>query len=125
MGVCLSAKKIEEKEKKNSDDDSESDSDIVAEGIDALLSGVPLVKRKARKKLLISKPPSVLTLHLKRFEQQQWRLSKVGKRVPFPLQLDLAPFLTEECKEKFQKICTRVKKVAISAESVKDGVKWR
>lgn len=55
------------------------------------------VKREATKQLLIKRPPKVLTIHLKRFEQQAYRLAKISKPVSFPLILDIAPFCSAEC----------------------------
>ncbi|KAK9521153.1 hypothetical protein VZT92_020983 [Zoarces viviparus] len=46
----------------------------------------------ALKQMLISSPPPVLTLHLKRFQQNGYSISKVNRHVHFPLILDLAPF---------------------------------
>lgn len=42
--------------------------------------------------MLLWKPPKVLTLHLKRFEQSERGLKKVNKHIEFPLRLDLSPF---------------------------------
>ncbi|ETO26808.1 hypothetical protein RFI_10326 [Reticulomyxa filosa] len=65
-----------------------------------------LEKCNATKRLLISKPPKVLTLHLKRFEQRGHRLNKVSKSVRFPLHLDISPFLTDNAKTQFAKQTT-------------------
>ncbi|KAM6987820.1 ubiquitin carboxyl-terminal hydrolase 16 isoform 2-T2 [Tautogolabrus adspersus] len=46
----------------------------------------------ALKQMLISSPPPVLTLHLKRFQQNGYSICKVNRHVEFPLILDLAPF---------------------------------
>ncbi|XP_065057569.1 ubiquitin carboxyl-terminal hydrolase 16-like isoform X2 [Rhopilema esculentum] len=46
----------------------------------------------ATKQMLVWQPPSVLTLHLKRFEQVGRGLRKVNKHIEFPLQLDLSSF---------------------------------
>ncbi|CAJ1065119.1 ubiquitin carboxyl-terminal hydrolase 16 isoform X1 [Xyrichtys novacula] len=46
----------------------------------------------ALKQMLISSPPPVLTLHLKRFQQNGYSICKVNRHVQFPLILDLAPF---------------------------------
>ncbi|XP_061636972.1 ubiquitin carboxyl-terminal hydrolase 16 isoform X1 [Phyllopteryx taeniolatus] len=52
----------------------------------------------ASKQMLISSPPPVLTLHLKRFQQNGYGISKVNRHVPFPLMLDLAPFCALKSK---------------------------
>ena len=46
----------------------------------------------ASKQFLINAPPSVLMLHLKRFEHTAVGFKKVSTHVTFPLILDLAPF---------------------------------
>jgi ubiquitin C-terminal hydrolase len=52
------------------------------------------VKRDATKRLLISKAPLVLTVHLKRFAQDlHGRLSKLSGHITFHERLDLGPFL--------------------------------
>ncbi|XP_066555947.1 ubiquitin carboxyl-terminal hydrolase 16 isoform X1 [Amia ocellicauda] len=52
----------------------------------------------ALKQMLISRPPPVLTLHLKRFQQVGYGVCKVNRHVQFPQVLDLAPFCTVNCK---------------------------
>ncbi|KAM7382479.1 hypothetical protein PAMP_002206 [Pampus punctatissimus] len=52
----------------------------------------------ARKQMLISLLPPVITLHLKRFHQAGMNLRKVNRHVDFPLVLDLAPFCSVSCK---------------------------
>ncbi|XP_056299855.1 ubiquitin carboxyl-terminal hydrolase 45 isoform X1 [Pseudoliparis swirei] len=52
----------------------------------------------ARKQILISLLPPVITLHLKRFHQAGMNLRKVNRHVDFPLILDLAPFCSAYCK---------------------------
>ncbi|KAK1900235.1 Ubiquitin carboxyl-terminal hydrolase 16 [Dissostichus eleginoides] len=52
----------------------------------------------ALKQMLISSPPPVLTLHLKRFQQNGYNICKVNRHVQFPLILDLAPFCAVKCK---------------------------
>ncbi|XP_064473286.1 ubiquitin carboxyl-terminal hydrolase 16-like isoform X2 [Ornithodoros turicata] len=49
--------------------------------------------------LLVQDPPRVLTLHLKRFQQNGRALCKVNRHVPFPLNLDLAPYC---CQQKLE-----------------------
>uniref|UniRef100_A0A665V026 Ubiquitin carboxyl-terminal hydrolase n=1 Tax=Echeneis naucrates TaxID=173247 RepID=A0A665V026_ECHNA len=53
----------------------------------------------ALKQILISSPPPVLTLHLKRFQQNGYSICKVNRSVQFPLILDLAPFCAVKCKQ--------------------------
>ncbi|XP_062314223.1 ubiquitin carboxyl-terminal hydrolase 16 isoform X1 [Osmerus eperlanus] len=52
----------------------------------------------ALKQILISSPPPVLTLHLKRFQQVGYSVCKVNRHVDFPQILDLAPFCSVNCK---------------------------
>ncbi|XP_020489834.1 ubiquitin carboxyl-terminal hydrolase 45 isoform X1 [Labrus bergylta] len=52
----------------------------------------------ARKQMLITSLPPVITLHLKRFHQAGMNLRKVNRHVDFPLILDLAPFCSASCK---------------------------
>ncbi|XP_069017313.1 ubiquitin carboxyl-terminal hydrolase 16 [Embiotoca jacksoni] len=52
----------------------------------------------ALKQMLISSPPPVLTLHLKRFQQNGYSICKVNRHVHFPLILDLASFCAVKCK---------------------------
>lgn len=47
----------------------------------------------AKKQMLISLAPPVLTLHFKRFQQAGFNLRKVNKHIKFPEILDLAPFV--------------------------------
>uniref|UniRef100_A0A8C5C7W4 Ubiquitin carboxyl-terminal hydrolase n=1 Tax=Gadus morhua TaxID=8049 RepID=A0A8C5C7W4_GADMO len=56
------------------------------------------VYTSARKHILISSLPPVVTLHLKRFHQAGMNLRKVNRHVDFPLVLDLAPFCSATCK---------------------------
>ncbi|XP_018973103.2 ubiquitin carboxyl-terminal hydrolase 16-like [Cyprinus carpio] len=56
------------------------------------------VYRDALKQMLISDPPAVLTLHLKRFQQVGYSVCKVNRHVQFPQILDLAPFCSLNCK---------------------------
>ncbi|KFQ06811.1 Ubiquitin carboxyl-terminal hydrolase 16 [Leptosomus discolor] len=52
----------------------------------------------AKKQMLISCAPPVLTLHLKRFQQAGFNLRKVSRHIKFPEVMDLAPFCTAKCK---------------------------
>ncbi|RXN03625.1 ubiquitin carboxyl-terminal hydrolase 16-like isoform X1 [Labeo rohita] len=60
--------------------------------------GKKAVYRDALKQMLISDPPAVLTLHLKRFQQVSYTVCKVNRHVQFPQILDLAPFCSLNCK---------------------------
>ncbi|KAM6910119.1 ubiquitin carboxyl-terminal hydrolase 45 isoform 2-T2 [Xenentodon cancila] len=59
---------------------------------------VEKIYTSARKQMLISSLPPVITLHLKRFHQAGMNLRKVNRHVDFPLILDLAPFCSATCK---------------------------
>ncbi|XP_054829198.1 ubiquitin carboxyl-terminal hydrolase 16 [Eublepharis macularius] len=52
----------------------------------------------AKKQMLISLAPPILTLHLKRFQQAVYNLQKVNKHIKFPEVMDLAPFCSVKCK---------------------------
>lgn len=52
----------------------------------------------ALKQMLISSLPPVLTLHLKRFQQNSFSICKVNRHVQFPMIMDLAPFCAVKCK---------------------------
>ncbi|NXW94611.1 UBP16 hydrolase, partial [Alopecoenas beccarii] len=52
----------------------------------------------AKKQMLISLAPPILTLHLKRFQQAGFNLRKVNRHIKFPEVIDLAPFCTTKCK---------------------------
>lgn len=91
--------KNDEKSEEDEEEDGFDSEEEKTDEIEKLLDFVPLKRRKAKKQILIHKPPAALALHLKRFEQQGYRLSKVGKKVRFPLHLDLTPYLTQECKD--------------------------
>ncbi|XP_048202312.1 ubiquitin carboxyl-terminal hydrolase 16 isoform X3 [Perognathus longimembris pacificus] len=56
------------------------------------------VYTNAKKQMLISLAPPVLTLHLKRFQQAGFNLRKVNRHIKFPEILDMAPFCTVKCK---------------------------
>ncbi|XP_071955340.1 ubiquitin carboxyl-terminal hydrolase 16-like [Antedon mediterranea] len=57
------------------------------------------VYQDASKQMLIHRPPSILTLHIKRFMQNGFNLRKVTRQVDFPLLLDLAPFCSTNCRK--------------------------
>ncbi|CAM4431398.1 unnamed protein product [Caretta caretta] len=56
------------------------------------------VYTNAKKQMLISLAPPILTLHLKRFQQAGFNLRKVNKHIKFPEVIDLAPFCATKCK---------------------------
>ncbi|XP_018410870.1 PREDICTED: ubiquitin carboxyl-terminal hydrolase 16 isoform X2 [Nanorana parkeri] len=56
------------------------------------------VYTNAKKQMLVSAPPPILTLHLKRFQQNGFNLHKINKHIKFPEVIDLAPFSTVKCK---------------------------
>ncbi|NXF09760.1 UBP16 hydrolase, partial [Smithornis capensis] len=56
------------------------------------------VYTNAKKQMLISLAPPVLTLHLKRFQHAGFTLRKVNRHIKFPEVIDLAPFCTAKCK---------------------------
>ncbi|NXS15116.1 UBP16 hydrolase, partial [Mystacornis crossleyi] len=56
------------------------------------------VYTNAKKQMLISLAPPVLTLHLKRFQHAGFNLRKVNRHIKFPEVIDLAPFCTAKCK---------------------------
>uniref|UniRef100_A0A663E5M6 Ubiquitin carboxyl-terminal hydrolase n=1 Tax=Aquila chrysaetos chrysaetos TaxID=223781 RepID=A0A663E5M6_AQUCH len=56
------------------------------------------VYTNAKKQMLISLAPPILTLHLKRFQQAGFNLRKVNRHIKFPEVIDLAPFCTAKCK---------------------------
>ncbi|KAK9823922.1 hypothetical protein WJX72_006365 [[Myrmecia] bisecta] len=58
-----------------------------------LKGGLTNVQREADKRYLIHRVPQLLTVHLKRFEQDlRGRLRKINGPVPFGFDLDIAPF---------------------------------
>ncbi|KAM9301275.1 ubiquitin carboxyl-terminal hydrolase 16 isoform 1-T2 [Morus bassanus] len=62
------------------------------------IKGEKYVYTNAKKQMLISLAPPVLTLHLKRFQQAGFNLRKVNRHIKFPEAIDLAPFCTVKCK---------------------------
>ena len=50
------------------------------------------VYTNAKKQLIIYSPPAILTLHLKRFQQNGYSFIKVNRHVDFSMMLDLAPY---------------------------------
>uniref|UniRef100_A0A8C4P7A4 Ubiquitin carboxyl-terminal hydrolase n=2 Tax=Dromaius novaehollandiae TaxID=8790 RepID=A0A8C4P7A4_DRONO len=64
----------------------------------SLKSEKKCVYTNAKKQMLISLAPPILTLHLKRFQQVGFNLRKVNRHIKFPEVLDLAPFCSVKCK---------------------------
>ena len=62
---------------------------------------IKTIYTEATKQYLICELPAVLTIHLKRFQQNGFRLEKVNKHVNFPLELDMAPFTSKMCSNLF------------------------
>jgi len=63
---------------------------------------IQIVKREADKALRIARPPKVLTVHLKRFQQNfNGRLTKTSKDVEFSRLLDITHYCTEEARSKY------------------------
>lgn len=61
--------------------------------------GGKTINTNATKQFLISSPPAVLILHLKRFQVgPRCMFRKISKHVSFPLLLDLAPFCASKVK---------------------------
>ncbi|XP_071418795.1 ubiquitin carboxyl-terminal hydrolase 16 isoform X4 [Pithys albifrons albifrons] len=56
------------------------------------------VYTNAKKQMLISLVPPILTLHLKRFQHAGFNLRKVNRHIKFPEVIDLAPFCMAKCK---------------------------
>ncbi|XP_039275476.1 ubiquitin carboxyl-terminal hydrolase 16 [Nilaparvata lugens] len=61
------------------------------------------VYTNSTKRLLISKPPPILILHLKRFQVQMRSFRKLSCHVTFPLVLDIAPFCSKSCEKLLEK----------------------
>ncbi|CAD5120351.1 DgyrCDS8925 [Dimorphilus gyrociliatus] len=55
-----------------------------------------VVLRNASKRVLIFIPPSVLTIHLKRFQQIDYVTRKVNRMVQFPFVLDISPYCSSQ-----------------------------
>jgi len=65
----------------------------------------PKVQRMADKVLRIARPPIILTVHLKRFQQNfEGKPSKTSKDVDFDWILDITPYCTEEAVSKYSMI---------------------
>ncbi|XP_066992427.2 ubiquitin carboxyl-terminal hydrolase 16/45 [Anabrus simplex] len=58
-----------------------------------------MVCTNSTKQYLVSSPPAVLILHLKRFEVHRTVFRKITRHVSFPLVLDLAPICSAKCRE--------------------------
>ncbi|KAL0274865.1 UNVERIFIED_CONTAM: hypothetical protein PYX00_002897 [Menopon gallinae] len=53
----------------------------------------------ASKQLLISSPPAILILHLKRFQVVSFTFKKKSREVKFPMVFDLTPYCSVKCKK--------------------------
>ncbi|KAK7869441.1 hypothetical protein R5R35_008168 [Gryllus longicercus] len=58
-----------------------------------------MVATNSTKQYLVSNPPAVLVLHLKRFEVHQNMFRKTPRHVTFPMLLDIAPICNTKCRE--------------------------
>ncbi|CAH8644900.1 unnamed protein product [Schistosoma rodhaini] len=72
----------------------ELDNNLDSESMDKQTSNnnKPDILQDAIKRDLIYKPPPILTIHLKRFQQVGFQLRKSQKRIHFPIYLDITPF---------------------------------
>lgn len=78
------------------EDGESGDSDVEEED-----SKTVKAMRNATKRILISKLPPILTIHLKRFNQDtRGRLSKLNGHVVFKENVDLRPYLDSRCPDK-------------------------
>jgi len=58
------------------------------------------IYRQSTKQMLISSPPAILILHLKRFQMCYSKTRKMTKDVTFPWVLDIAPYCSLKCQNK-------------------------
>jgi len=71
----------------------------------AELKSKPTVQRMADKVLRIARPPIILTVHLKRFQQNfKGKPTKSSKDVDFDWVLDISPYCNEEARSKYPMI---------------------
>lgn len=81
---------IEQRESQQHESDSSDDDEVDSKGLK--------VVRDASKRILISRAPQVLTIHLKRFCQDvRGRLSKLNGHVKFRDTVDLKPYMDPSC----------------------------
>lgn len=82
--------------KEESDGSDEDDFQVSSDEESDDKPKVPMVKRSATKCLKIHHAPNILTIHLKRFRQSGFRLSKSTKSVTFPLELNIAEYMSND-----------------------------
>ncbi|XP_050425471.1 ubiquitin carboxyl-terminal hydrolase 16 isoform X2 [Adelges cooleyi] len=58
------------------------------------------IYRQSTKQMLISSPPAILILHLKRFQMCYSTTKKLARDVSFPWVLDIAPYCSVKCQDK-------------------------
>ncbi|XP_050526029.1 ubiquitin carboxyl-terminal hydrolase 16 [Daktulosphaira vitifoliae] len=58
------------------------------------------IYRQSTKQMLISSPPAILILHLKRFQMWYSTTKKLARDVSFPWVLDIAPYCSVKCQDK-------------------------
>lgn len=56
------------------------------------------IYRQSTKQMLISSPPAILILHLKRFQMCYSTTRKMATDVSFPWVLDIAPYCSVKCQ---------------------------
>lgn len=56
------------------------------------------IYRQSTKQMLISSPPAILILHLKRFQMCYSTTRKMTRDVSFPWVLDIAPYCSVKCQ---------------------------
>jgi ubiquitin carboxyl-terminal hydrolase 16/45 len=56
------------------------------------------IYRQSTKQMLISSPPAILILHLKRFQMCYSTTRKMAGDVSFPWVLDIAPYCSVKCQ---------------------------
>jgi len=64
---------------------------------------IPLLKRISTKQILITSAPKILTIHLKRFYfTNRGQGVKISTFIPFPLELELSPYILSDFSEKYE-----------------------
>ncbi|XP_046405230.1 ubiquitin carboxyl-terminal hydrolase 16 isoform X2 [Ischnura elegans] len=63
-------------------------------------SNEKLLLKNALKQILFLKLPEVLTIHLKRFEVIGSRMSKISRKITFPIELDVSPYTSNKFEAK-------------------------
>jgi len=94
-----------EDDKESWDGESTDHSETPTPRTYAELEPKPKVQRMADKVLRIARPPIILTVHLKRFQQNfKGKPTKTSKDVDFDWVLDITPYCTEEARSKYSMI---------------------